>query len=312
MPDSPIRREFWRQGFVCVPGVFQEPECRSLAELVERVVDEQAAVLRSENPALLGTPGRHGGIPIGDSTLRATVEVGEDGSSSWELTRPTRWYPEYPRFRETALDSRIAAIASELLGGEALVYADQAFLKPPGKGGPRSLHQDNWYFGLTTSDVVLTAWIALDDADEENGALRYRPGTHRNGVVPHTNRDEQWTITGEHAGPAEEVIAAAKMGTVVFHHGATMHSSGPNVSQRQRRAYGVHYLRRGARFWRDSNAHLALGALLAAEGAAGGGGQGDDADVDAMTVEQDGRIQVSDTVRGMRDELSRDVGGPKL
>ena len=164
---------------------------------------------------------------------------------------------------------------------------------------------------------MLTAWIALDDADEENGALRYRPGTHRNGVVPHTNRDEQWTITGGHAGPTEEVIAAAKMGTVVFHHGATMHSSGPNVSQRQRRAYGVHYLRRGARFWRDSNAHLALGALLAVEGAEPrGGGQGDDADVDAMTVEQDGRIHVSDTVRGMRDELSRkegDVtGGPKL
>jgi ectoine hydroxylase-related dioxygenase (phytanoyl-CoA dioxygenase family) len=218
-----------------------------------------------------------------------------------------------PALPRDGLDSRIAAIASELLGGEALVYADQAFLKPP--GGPRSLHQDNWYFGLTTSDVVLTAWIALDDADEENGALRYRPGTHRNGVVPHTNQDEQWTITGEHAGPTEEVIAAAKMGTVVFHHGATMHSSGPNVSQRQRRAYGVHYLRRGARFWRDSNAHLALGALLSVDGAAGGG-QGDDTDVDAMTVEQDGKIQVSDTVRGMRDELSRQggdvTGGPKL
>ena len=45
---------FREQGFVAVPGVFQPDECRSLAELVERVVDEQAALLRSENLALLG------------------------------------------------------------------------------------------------------------------------------------------------------------------------------------------------------------------------------------------------------------------
>ena len=60
------------------------------------------------------------------------------------------------------------------------------------------------------------------------------------------------TITEETAGPHEEVVAAVQRGGVVFHHGAAMHSSGSNTSGRQRRAYGVHYLRRGARFWQDA------------------------------------------------------------
>jgi hypothetical protein len=126
-----------------LPGDCLPQECRSLAELVQRVVEEQTGVLRTENLTLLSTPGRHGGIPVGDSTLRATVEVGEDGSLAWELTRPTRFFPEYPRFRETALDPR--------------------------------------------------------------------------------------TYLEEHTGPAEEVVAAAKMGTVVFHDGATMHACACSV-----------------------------------------------------------------------------------
>ena len=100
---------------------------------------------------------------------------------------------------------------------------------------------------------MLTAWIALDDADSENGALRYRSGSHANGVVPHTRAPHNIvTITEEAAGGHEEVVAAVERGGVVFHHGAAMHSSGSNTSGRQRRAYGVHYLRRGARFWQDA------------------------------------------------------------
>ena len=34
-------------------------------------------------------------------------------------------------------------------------------------------------------DEVITAWIALDDVDEENGCLRYINGSHRGGILPH-------------------------------------------------------------------------------------------------------------------------------
>ena len=34
------------------------------------------------------------------------------------------------------------------------------------------LPTDNWYFNLRADDDVITAWIALDDSDEANGAMR--------------------------------------------------------------------------------------------------------------------------------------------
>ena len=60
--------------------------------------------------------------------LRCTLSVEEDLSVAWELARPTRFYPEYPQFAALSRDRRIRALANELLGGEAMVYADQVRL----------------------------------------------------------------------------------------------------------------------------------------------------------------------------------------
>ena len=311
-------QSFRENGYVIVPSVLDPEECASLAERVELVVAEQAALLREQKPELLSTPGRHNGnaSPMEERRgLRSSLEVGDDLAVAWELTRPTRWYPEHPQFAALSRDTRIAALASELLGGEAMVYADQAFLKPPGNGGPRSLHQDNWYFGLTDSADVLTAWIALDDADHENGALRYRSGTHKRGVVPHTAKGAEQTITAGHQGPGTEVVAAVKRGGVVFHHGAAQHASGSNTSDRPRRAYGIHYIKRGARFWNDSGVSgsnsLPLRALLSVAGGSdndeeesGGGGDV----IDPVIVSEAGRIEISEGVRGLRDECSDGSG----
>jgi ectoine hydroxylase-related dioxygenase (phytanoyl-CoA dioxygenase family) len=52
------------------------------------------------------------------------------------------------------------------------------------------------YFRLVSSDDVLTAWVAIDDADSENGALRYIVGAHVEGIVPHaiSNHAEPYNI----------------------------------------------------------------------------------------------------------------------
>ena len=300
-----VREAYQQDGFVVVPDVIDSDECASLAELVERVVGDQEAILREQRAELFTPPGRHGG---GIQTmeegrgLRSTLEVSDDLSVAWELARPTRFYPECPEFAAVSCDKRIGALANELLGGEAMLYADQAFLKPPGKGAPRSWHQDNWYFGLTNSADVLTAWVALDDADELNGALRYRSGSHKQGVVAHTANGAERTIAAEHLAPdATEVVAAVRRGGVVFHHGATQHSSGTNTTSRPRRAYGVHYVRRGSAFWSDAGVTngLPLKALLAVPGLSEAGDQ-----VDPVVVGEAGRINVKNGDVGLRDECA--------
>ena len=59
----------------------------------------------------------------------------------------------------------------------------------PGCPGSSQRSQDNFYFGLTESDCVLTCWIALDDANAENGCMRYIDGSHSEGIVEHVCTD---------------------------------------------------------------------------------------------------------------------------
>ena len=45
-------------------------------------------------------------------------------------------------------------------------------------------HQDLTYWGLEPPQAV-TAWLAIDDVDIDNGCMRVVPGSHRQGILTH-------------------------------------------------------------------------------------------------------------------------------
>jgi ectoine hydroxylase-related dioxygenase (phytanoyl-CoA dioxygenase family) len=119
------------------------------------------------------------------------------------------------------------------------------FVKPPGFQG-QAWHQDEIY--IPTRDRSLVgAWIAVDDATEDNGCLWVIPGSHRSGYLypqrPHTRQDE-WDFSAESYG--FDVGAAmplpAKAGTVVFFNGYLVHGSYKNRTSSYRRALVSHYM----------------------------------------------------------------------
>ena len=63
----------------------------------------------------------------------------------------------------------------------------QVFCKPAGTGKSVPYHQDGPYWPIVPLRAC-SAWIALDDADAANGALRVLPGTHAAGAVKHVKR----------------------------------------------------------------------------------------------------------------------------
>lgn len=149
-------------------------------------------------------------------------------------------------FAEFALSAKLRKLISGFIKGKApLLATDQIFMKPPRHGSAKPYHQDNAYFVCTPKDEVITAWIALDDVDEENGCLRYIDGSHKGEILPHT------PVPGEahNLAPDESLIdlsreslAIVKKGGVVFHHGTTLHTSHRNHSGRWRRAYATHWV----------------------------------------------------------------------
>ena len=164
-----------------------------------------------------------------------------------------------PFFNEIRHGSKWVDLATRLLGEQAVAKHPQWFNKPPGTDHPTPPHQDNYYFCLQPNTSI-TLWLALDPVDQENGCLRYLPGSHRLGIRPH----EASNVLGFSQGiesygeeeMAREVEICCQPGDLVVHHGEAIHRADPNRSRdRQRRAFAVVYYTRSAT--RDEQAYQA-------------------------------------------------------
>jgi ectoine hydroxylase-related dioxygenase (phytanoyl-CoA dioxygenase family) len=142
-------------------------------------------------------------------------------------------------------------LVEQFLGKGVSVYFSQIFFKPPEGGGPKPAHQDNFYFGPTDIEGVVTAWIALDDATLENGCLYFGDGTNQGPVYPHfAPENEPFNLQLPSAILDKQPMqpAPVRKGGVSFHHGNTFHQSGPNHSNKWRRACALHYVRNDVEF----------------------------------------------------------------
>jgi ectoine hydroxylase-related dioxygenase (phytanoyl-CoA dioxygenase family) len=161
--------------------------------------------------------------------------------------------PHYhrPAFRALAADPRLVRAVETLIGPGVSVYFSQIFFKPPRGGGPKPVHQDNFYFGPSDPEGVVTAWIALDAATVENGCLFFGNATNRGPVLDHVAPpDAPYDLQIPDAVAARHAMTPAPVpkGGVSFHHGNTLHRSSDNRSDRWRRACALHYVSNTTRF----------------------------------------------------------------
>jgi phytanoyl-CoA hydroxylase len=118
------------------------------------------------------------------------------------------------------------------------------FNKPAGIGKQTPPHQDGYYFTLIPSEA-LTLWLALDEVNEENGCVRYVPGSHKKGMRPHNVSNvlgfSQGIADWSPQDQAHEVKAMARPGDLLAHHCNTIHRADANCSERARRAVAIVY-----------------------------------------------------------------------
>ena len=152
-------------------------------------------------------------------------------------------------FRRMASHPKLVAIVHQLIGHGVGVFFSQVFMKPPEVGGPKPIHQDNFYFGPSDLDATLTVWIALDEATIENGCLYYS-NVHQSKIFPHVAPEGEpfnLQIPADQARQFEMSPEPVPRGGVSFHHGNTPHQSSANRSPSPRRAAAFHYLLNSAR-----------------------------------------------------------------
>jgi len=171
---------------------------------------------------------------------------------SGEITFTPHMVTRSPKARELTRCQFFRDLAHDLLGDDVRLYWDQAVYKKPGMLEEFPWHQDNGYTYVDPQQY-LTCWVALTDADEENGCPIVVPGLHRDGTWAH-ERTELGFDCGVDATGRETVAAPARAGDVVVFSSLTPHKTGPNrTTDRPRKAYIVQFAPDGAYVLKQEN-----------------------------------------------------------
>jgi ectoine hydroxylase-related dioxygenase (phytanoyl-CoA dioxygenase family) len=205
--------DYHRDGYIIVPGVFTPGEVELL--LTEVDMNHQGAVF---------------------------------GDAAGRKTRLQFW---------GELDSTILGAASKcprivnnvriLLGEECAFFHGKATLKEAHTGGAWEWHQDYgyWYDQGFVFPRMLSAFAALDRNTEENGCLQVLRGSHKMGRLTHVAVQNQTGVEPKRLEQIEKhferVPVILDPGDVLFFHCNTLHTSGPNTSDRHRRNFIMCY-----------------------------------------------------------------------
>ena len=217
-------QQFNADGFLNGGQVLCDGEVETLRTEVMRVIDERE---RKDipQPVMVRNMSRDG-----DKAVWQIVNI-------WEASAP---------FRELMARKEITTGIAQLTGASELrIWHDQIQYKPPQTGGTTHWHQDAPLWPIIRPMTEVTAWVALDDADETNGCMSMVRGSHKWGnKIEYLNQleDIQEMPTEYEGRPLQVASCPVKKGEVHFHHALTWHGSHDNNSERPRRAIALHYM----------------------------------------------------------------------
>jgi len=232
-----------RDGFAVLPGFLSDEDCE---ELKARAAELVAGFDPRGSPTVFSTADQahandryfreSGGAIRFFVEAEAPAQLNKIGHALHDLD------PVFDRFSR---QPRLAELAACLGLAEPLLLQSMYLFKHPHVGAEVGWHQDATFL-RTDPPSVTGFWIALDDADRDNGCLVALPGAHRGPL-------RQWfgyrggelvsrTIDPTPWPAVEPVPLEVRRGTLVVLHGLLPHASTANRSARRRQAYSLHVI----------------------------------------------------------------------
>ncbi len=247
---------FRRDGFLVVRGLVEPAGVEELRkhtdDLMQGKLPEQNARMQDRDVT------KDGGVTM--QGLEAPPEHLTPTQKAQYFLRIHMLHRKLELHERYLLHPKVLDVVEALIGPDVLAMQTMLFLKPPGKPG-QGWHQDSYYIP-TFPDSLLGAWIAIDAADEWNGAMWFATGSQHEPIYPpadgygYGQRDlaNIGTVTGvsnpvdtenELAPVADrysQLLVSAQPGDVVFFGGHVLHRSKLNATaDRFRRAFVSHY-----------------------------------------------------------------------
>ena len=181
-------------------------------------------------------------------------------AAGWNSYEITNWHKHCRSVYDLVTNSRILDYVQDLLGETLILRHSHFFAKLPGDGKRVSWHQDASYWPLTPSKVV-SAWLAIDDTDVENGAMQVIPGSHKNAQVAFEKSSKtennvlNQTVHHPEKHGNDPVSLTLKAGQMSLHSDWILHGSEPNMSTRRRCGLAMRFLSSDVRAYNDWNQH---------------------------------------------------------
>jgi non-haem Fe2+, alpha-ketoglutarate-dependent halogenase len=174
-----------------------------------------------------------------DTTIGRVLAKGGDSYSVKHA------HMKYGRVWDLITHPRVTSLVKDLLGEDVVGWGAHFFCKMPEDPKIIAWHQDASYWPLTPSKT-LTVWLAIDDADVENGCMKFVAGSHLKGHLTYRqsgaeedNVLNQTVVNAEQYGTV--VYNQLKAGEASIHSDLLLHSSEANNSKRRRCGLTLRY-----------------------------------------------------------------------
>lgn len=236
LADDDISR-FKDQGYLVVEDVLPHRVIDNVARELSAEIDKRAKTLYERGE--LSDPYEAEGFET--RLAKISAETDKLALSIWNHVL------HGPEIFHLITNENLVDLAARLVGPE--VIASSVYrLRPkiPNYGyGAVPWHQDSAYFEpFCDEHLILTYWVPLVDATEENGCLWVMPGSHRGPVVAHkTDRSGKYLQIERDAFPrtGRRVACPVRKGGVLIMTNRTAHASFRNRTDRVRWSMDLRY-----------------------------------------------------------------------
>jgi ectoine hydroxylase-related dioxygenase (phytanoyl-CoA dioxygenase family) len=230
------RTDYREKGFFVLEGAIPDPQLQEIRNICDRLVQDADAEM--------------------DAAGVDELNLNRRGSRYFVFLA----FKEHPELANFIFSDLAAEICRATIGDDAMLFWEQFVVKGTSKSSKSafSWHQDAGYVDGKPVPHYVNCWVALDDVTEENGTIYLLPydkaGT-RDRVEHKVDPD-----TGDRVGyfgdeRGEAVIAPA--GSIAVFSSTCFHRSGPNQTDKMRRAYALQFA--------EAPVHEADGSLMGVE-----------------------------------------------
>jgi phytanoyl-CoA hydroxylase len=267
MNHSQLQDQYTREGFLVIQDAFPSASLASIRQAALGIVNDFDI---DQHRSVFSTKDRDSGRDryFIDSAENVHCFL-EEGAldENGRLNRPKEMavnkighamHDLQPEFKAFCRQQIFPDVLHALGYHDPQLWQSMYIFKQPHIGGEVRWHQDASYL-MTEPASVIGFWVAVEDANRDNGCLWVQPGGHRSPLrdvyeYNHAAQHGELRSVGDLPWPAEEEALAVEVpaGSLVIFHDHMPHYSSQNRSDRSRHAFTMHFADSGST-WSDKN-----------------------------------------------------------